>query len=435
MLLYNIFWLIGLLIGLPPAVVLVLCSEKRRKTILHRLGLTPLPCGPAARRMRPASRRPIWIHALSVGEVLSAEALTRAIRSRFPQRDLYFSVSTHTGYKVARERLGRQVKVLFFFPYDVYFSVRRCVRAVNPALMIIVETDVWPNFMARMKQAAIPVFMINARLSDSSLKNYRRLLPFSRRLFSAFTVICTQSGRDAEAFRQLGVPAGRIVTTGNIKFDTPDTSLSAGERERLRRSLGIGSLKRIVIAGSTHDGEELIFRSVFSRLKTRFPDLVLIVVPRDPDRAGQVVRLFAAAGITAARSSRIAANGAPPTGDVRVVDTIGILGRLYALADIAFVGGSLVAAGGHNPLEAAVFGRPILFGPDMSDFRQIAQMLTTAGGAVRVDDARGLYRTVGDLLTQADTAEEMGRQARRVFFAHRGALEKTLSVIAQKAAL
>ena len=413
--------------GLPLIIPLVLATDKRRKTVLHRLGLMPLPKAISQNRSQKRDNRPIWIHALSVGEVLSAVPLIKELKTCFRHQDIVFSASTKTGFEIANKLFKKDVDSIFFFPYDLLISVRHIAAKVEPAIVIIVESDIWPNFLFEMKRRNVPVVLVNARLSRKSYFGYRRFLFFSKRLFLSFSKICVQSSEDAHRFSLLGIPLDRITITGNIKFDQQYDFAGREEINKLRQSLLVKPSQKILLAGSTHYGEEAILLDAFSRLKKKYLDLILIFVPRNPDRAGSVCRICKSAGLFAVTMSDLEEK--KPEQDVIVVDRIGILKMFYALTDIAFVGGSLVRSGGHNPLEPAAFSRPIIFGPDMSDFADISNMLISSGGAVSVHDAESIYNIVSDLLTDNQKAGEMGSMALKVFNANKGAVEKTLNVI------
>ena len=413
--------------GLPLIIPFVLATDKRRKTVLHRLGLMPLPKAISQNRSQKRDNRPIWIHALSVGEVLSAVPLVKELKSCFKHQDIVFSASTKTGFEIANNLLKENVDSIFFFPYDLLVSVKHIAAKVEPAIVIIVESDIWPNFLFEMKRRNVPVILVNARLSKKSYFGYKRFLFFSKRLFLFFSKICVQSSEDASRFSLLGIPRGRITITGNIKFDQQYDFAGREEIEKLRQSLLIKPSQKILLAGSTHYGEEAILLDAFSRLKKKYPDLILIIVPRNPDRARSVCRICKSAGLFAVTMSELEEKKPEP--DVIVVDRIGILKMLYATADIAFVGGSLVRCGGHNPLEPAAFSRPIIFGPDTSDFADISDMLVESGGAISVNDAEGIYNIVLELLTDNHKAGEMGSMAFKVFNANKGAVDKTLNVI------
>jgi 3-deoxy-D-manno-octulosonic-acid transferase len=247
-----------------------------------------------------------------------------------------------------------------------------------------------------MKRRDVPVVLVNARLSRRSYFGYKLFLFFSKRLFLSFSKICVQSSEDAHRFSLLEIPSTSITVTGNIKFDQQYDFAGREELNKLKQSLRIRPSQKILLAGSTHCGEEAMLLDAFSRLKKEYPDLILVIVPRNPDRARSVCRICGSAGFFAVTMSDLEEKKAGQ--DVIVVDRIGILKMLYALTDIAFVGGSLVNCGGHNPLEPAAFSRPIIFGPDMSDFADISDMLVKSGGAVFVKDAEGIYNIVLELL-------------------------------------
>lgn len=425
--LYNILFLIVIAIGLPLIIPLVLATDKRRKTVLYRLGLMPLPERIRQNRSHHPHNRPIWVHALSVGEVLSAVPLIKELKSCFKHQDIVFSASTKTGFEIANNLLKENADAIFFFPYDLLISIKHIATKVEPAIVIIVESDIWPNFMFEMKRRNVPVILVNARLSSKSYFGYKRFLFFFKRLFLSFSKICVQSSKDAHSFSLLGIPPGRITITGNIKFDRQYDFVGREEINKLRRSLLVNPSQKILLAGSTHYGEEAILLDAFSRLKKEYPDLILIVVPRNPDRAKSVCLICKSGGFFAVTMAELEEKKTRQ--DVIVVDRIGVLKTLYAIADIAFVGGSLVNSGGHNPLEPAAFSRPIIFGPDMSDFAEISDMLISSGGAGSVRDAESIYNIVSELLTDNQKAGEMGSMAFKVFNANKGAVEKTLNVI------
>lgn len=429
MVLYNILFLIVIMLGFPLILPIVLISAKRRKTVLQRLGMQKVVKATRLNRSCCLEKKPIWVHALSVGEVLSAEPLVAGIINHFKNRKIFVSVSTKTGFEIANKRFKDTADAVFFYPYDLALSVKHMAVKIDPAFVVIVESDIWPNFLFEMKKRNVPVVLVNARLSQRSFRGYKRLAVFSKPVFLSFAGICTQSMADAERFRSLGVPSGRITVTGNIKFEQAGQFMPAPEIENLQRSIHIQSSQKVILAGSTHKGEEAILLEVFTKMKKEFSKLLLIVAPRDPERAGSVQRIFESAGFHTVLMRKLDKIAPDSTFDVIVVDALGVLKKLYALADVAFVGGSLVACGGHNPLEPAVFCKPVIFGHDMSDFAEISNMLVAAGGAFRVQDAESLYKTVSTLLRDHQKAQEMGKKAFKVFNDNKGAVEKTLKVI------
>ncbi len=395
----------------------LLFSRKRRKTLLGRLGMQRYPGAheppPATGRSAPA---PVWVHALSVGELLSGVPLIRELRQRLPSRPLYLSVSTLAAHELATEKLAAQLDGLFYFPYDLLLPVHRCLRQIRPALFLLIETDIWPGFLAQMRLQRIPCILLNARLSPSSFRFTRWLSALFRPAFATFDRIYPQSPEESERFLALGLEARKLHRAGNLKFDLALPLPSPRDASDLRRQYGIGEQDQVLLAGSTHPGEEAILRSVLLALRKDYPGLVLILVPRHPKRAAEVARLFADDRMRVVLSSR-KASGRP---DVVVVDRMGLLGGLYALADVTFVGGSLVRQGGQNPIEPAAAGKPVLFGPDMSDFPQVSRWLIEGGGAILVQNPDELLAHGRRLLADPALAMAVGRKARTVVDEHQG---------------
>jgi 3-deoxy-D-manno-octulosonic-acid transferase len=427
--LYNIVIAVLLLFGLPVVLPYLALSAKRRLILPQRLGVVlphPVP------HRGTESKKPVWIHALSVGEVLASVPLINALKQDDDNCSIVFSASTRTGHDIAREKLGSLVDMVFYFPFDLPFAVKRIAARIRPEIVIIVETDIWPNFLFDMKHRGVPVILANAKLSHRSFSGYQRIAPFSRKIFSCFTSLCCQSDADAGRFRRLGLSGDLISVTGNIKFDQSDTMPSVSQVAELRSLLGIDQRQLVWIAGSTHEGEETVIQQALELIKKENPDLVLVVAPRDPERAGSVKRIFNAAGFDAATLSALSGRAAQTPADVIVIDALGMLKKLYALADVALVGGSLVhirGTGGHNPLEPAAFAKPILFGRHMDNFSEIAAMLIGAEGAIQVIDANALHLIVNELLSNRDRAQRIGQNARRVFDANKGAVARTMAVI------
>ena len=428
-LLYNIVFFIGVTLGLPLIIPVVLISDKRRKTVFQRLGLIQLPPKFVSQDPGKSNKKVVWVHGLSVGEVLSAVPLVKRLNECSAALRTVFSASTKTGFDIANRHFIDDVEAVFYFPYDLAYSVKRIVRKINPEVVVIVETDIWPNFLFEMKKCRTPVLLVNARLSKSSFNGYKRLGFFAKRVFLNFVHVCAQSSKDAELFHQLGVPLDRITITGNIKFDEVQQTLDLKEIEELKRSMHIRNERKVLLAGSTHPGEEEILLEAYTRLKNHTGDLLLMLAPRNPQRAGSIFRMFNSAGFSVALMKELKEIFSDKIFDVIIIDTMGLLKTLYAVSDIAFIGGSLVKFGGHNPLEPAVFSKPILFGEDMSDFSDISKMLLEAGGAVCVKDAKDLYSVVVSLMENDEKSLEMGKNALSVFTANKGAVQKTVEVI------
>lgn len=419
LLLYNLLLHAAITAAAPGLLPLALLSPKRRSTAGHRLALTPSP-------RLPRSGRPLWVHALSVGEVLSALPLVEALGAARPRRLLFFSAATLTGRRIADARLAGRVDALGYFPYDLPATVALRLRQVRPAAVVLVETDLWPNFLFQAAAAHIPVILVNARLSRRSYEGYRRLRPLAVPLLATLAAVAVQTPRDAERFGRLGVPARRLVVTGSLKFDQAEEA-DPEAAAAMRRRLQVAPEHPVVVAGSTHPGDEGPLLAALDGWRRRFAHFVLVLAPRDPARAGEILRAWRRRGGDGCRWSAL--DDGRRRGPLVVVDRMGELRRLYGAGDVAFVGGSLDGCGGHNPLEPAAWGRPVLFGPDMSDFALIAEQLTAAGGALPVADGAALARGVERLLAQPAKAREMGTRARSVLHAHRGAVGRTAALV------
>lgn len=408
---YNAALFLLSVILIPAGFVLCLFVEKRRKTWMPRLGFQKFP--------DRGHSRPIWVHALSVGEAKAAAPLAKALARRYPERGVVVSASTATGFQILKDETLPWVRHVFFYPYDFYFSVKRIFNRVDPALVVIVESDLWPNFLFEAQNRSVPVILVNARLSERSLAGYQRFAFFFRPVFGLFAAVCAASERQKERFESLLGDAEKVIVTGNVKFDSrPEESPATG-----RQSLGISDEVPVLVAGSTHEGEEEILARLVLSWRESSPGLVVVSAPRDPARAAEVAGIFSGIGLQTALFSDIVHH--PCKGcDVIVVDAMGALASLYSLADVAFVGGSMLPLGGHNPLEGAAHGKPVIFGPHMEDFAEISELLVDERAAIQVMDNAELEEAVRVLLCDRQKAAEIGDRARTVVLANRGAVDK-----------
>jgi 3-deoxy-D-manno-octulosonic-acid transferase len=420
---------IGLL-ALPLVLPHVVLSPKRRASVAPRLGFGPIRDMERERRIGPRSGRPIWLHALSVGELLSSLPLLDAIDSRFPESRLVVSVSTRSGHDLALSRLRGRVDALLYFPYDTPFAVLRRIRRIRPAAVVIVETDLWPNFLYQLHRMAIPCLLVNARLSRRSFLGYKRLSAFMTPLLGGFRCIGCQSELDRERFESLGVDPARLAVSGNLKFDLGAGIGSQTAGREILNGLAGAPRRPVIVAGSTHPGEEALIWEALNRRPGRLSDSLVIVVPRDPNRAASIAWQAHQSGRQPVVSSMLRRE-TPPDANLNtvVVDEMGVLHDLYALADVAIVGGSFFSDGGHNPLEPAVWSKPVVFGRDMSDFLEIARLLVDGQGAVVAADADALSRHLASLLATPAAARAMGARARAVVDAHRGAAARCAQLL------
>lgn len=410
--LYSVVLGVLALLYLPVFLVRKVWRAGYPLAVRERLGWVRLP---------PAPDR-VWVHAVSVGEVMAAIPLVRALRTRWPDIEVVVSTVTATGAQVARARLPEAAHA-FAFPLDLAGATRRAVRRVRPRCFIALETELWPNLLRALARAGVPAVLANGRISDRSYGRYRRVRRLFRRVLDHVRLFAMQSEEDARRIVSLGARPERVVVTGNLKMETPPGEAGAGER--WRRLLHLDGV-RVLVAGSTHRGEEDAVLNAFLTLRKTRPPLVLILAPRHPERADEVEALALARGLGVTRRSRI---GLGPPGGVILLDTVGELAGLYAAADVIFVGGSLAPIGGHNVIEPALHGKPVVFGPHMTNFREAALLLLRAGAAIQVADAGELEAALGRLLGDHALRETLGRAAREAVVAHQGACERTLGAL------
>ncbi len=369
----------------------------------------------------------IWIHALSVGEVLSAIPLVKAVGLEYPEKDIVFTVTTDQGKEIARKELQGKVRVLLTMPLDFWWSMARVVNFISPVLFVLVETDIWPGLIGYLKKRGTKSVVVNGRISPRTFRSYRRYRFFVRRMLNAVDSWMMQSDLDRDRLLQIGIGEEKVKTVGNIKFDRDWEPMGEEEYGNLLDALHLKSGNDIWVAGSTHRGEEDIVLDVFGRLRRFFPTLRLIIAPRRVERAEDINRLVVEKGFKSVLKAQLPMNGEPY--DVLVLDTLGELERIYGVAKISFVGGSLTPIGGHNLLEPASFGRPVLFGPHTHNFVLMSQLLIEAGGGKRVRDGEDLFETMKALLNEPETSNRMGRNAREFVRTSRGALGRVMENI------
>jgi 3-deoxy-D-manno-octulosonic-acid transferase len=390
----------------------------------QRLGYLPLSFNLDAEKS-------IWIHAVSVGEVLTARALLPALRERYPRLRLFLSTTTMTGQQIARNNL-QYVDEVFYFPFDLGFIVNRTLGLVRPRLFIMMETEIWPNQLRACHRAGVKTLLVNGRISSRSYPRYRLARPFFRRVLRHVDRFCMQSDESARRVIDIGADRDRVVVTGSLKFDSLEIPGSSPDRghNRVLRYFRIAPERPVIIAASTLKGEEEAVLDAFQRIRSTMSNALLIIAPRKPQRFEDVERLARRAGWNVARRSELRVD-AEPRHDVVILDTIGELAQLYQVATAVFVGGSLVDSGGHNILEPAVFGKPIVFGPYMQNFTEIARTFLDNGAAIQVRNGRELEPALVDLLGDPVRRARLGAAARALVEANRGARTKTLAAIAQ----
>lgn len=419
---YSLLLTLGLLLWSPAVLLRVLRSRYHREGWLERLGWYP-----EALRSRLQAVQPVWIHAVSVGEVGAASILANLWTACRPTLPLLVSTVTATGREVARRSLPQAAGVVYF-PIDLPMIVHRTLAAMRPRLILLTETEIWPNFLHACAASKVPVAIINGRISERSFGRYRLVRPFIRRVLECVDLFCMQTGTDAERILALGASPERVHVVGNLKFDAVPHADGSCLAEQWRREFQIDAQQPVVVAGSTHAGEEEALLQALIRLRGEFPDLLLILAPRHPERVAQVETVIASRGLAAVRRSSLG-QGRGGAKEVILVDTVGELSALYAVGSISFVGGSLIPRGGHNLLEPALHGRPVVFGPHMENFAEASAYFVEQGAAIQVSDAADLARQLARLLRDPAARKRMGQAAWAALAAHQGAGERTVTLL------
>lgn len=415
---YNVIVTLGFITMLPFLPLLLVSGPRFRAGLAQRFGFYPA----ALRAASSGVSRPIWIHAASVGEVMSVRPLTAALKQRFPQRKILLSTFTQTGHLMARQ--NPNADGVFYVPLDLPWSVRRALAAFDPGVLIIVETEIWPNLLCQAHERGVPAILLSGRVSEEGFRSYFRLAWFFRQVFRRLAACGMQSELDRERIIRLGVAPNKVSIIGSLKQAAP--SSADGDSVRPEGGRGDGFLW---VVGSSHRGEEGIVLDAYMRLKETFSHLRMVLAPRHPQRFAEVERLLVDRGISFVKKSQLDGHGNFGQ-DVMLLDTIGDLVSFYAEADVAFVGGTLVDAGGHNLLEPARLGKPVLFGPYTSNTDASAQALKRTGGGIEVLGADDLVREIGGLLSEPRKYRAASERAYEVAAPDSGVLQRSVDVVA-----
>lgn len=422
-LLYDLALIASALILIPYFSLRALRKGTGRIGLRQRLGFL-------SQEKLEAIRGPqvFWIHAVSVGETRAALPLGRALKKAFPECRLVVSNVTETGHAIACA--APEADLCLYFPFDLSLVVRSVFRKIRPSMVIIVETEIWPNFVRIAKQRGIPVLLANGRISDRSYPRYRMVRSLLRPILGMFAGFCMQSKEGAARIRALGAAPSKISVTGNLKFDMQASGSDPEAMTVLKAKYHLPEEHLVWVAGSTHGGEEEQVLEAFQALRQKHRDMNLVLVPRHPERCRNVCEVLARCGVPYVLRTALDTLDRPlAPGELLLVDTIGEMLPLYATADLVFVGGSLVPVGGHNILEASLMKRPVLFGPHMQNFREIAALVTKAGGGVCVNDGQGLAKEAGRLLDDPALRESMGNRGYALVEENAGATQTTIEVV------
>jgi len=424
--LYNILFTIGFILSSPYYFMRMRRRGSWREGFAERFGRY-------ATKLKQAitNRDTIWMHAVSVGEVNVCTQLIRALEPRLPNLKIIVSTTTTTGMGELRSKLPNHISKIYY-PIDRRLYVNRALASLRPLAIVLVEAEIWPNFLWRARRLGIPVFLVNARLSDHSYRGYRRWRLLFRPIFAMLAGVGAQNEADAAKLRQLGCRPEAVRIVGSLKFD----AAKLDERRlldvpALLRKAGMRPGARLLVGGSTHAGEEAILAEQFLRLRLRFPDLFLVLVPRHFERSREVGREVAARGLKCVYRTEVMAHTRlkPGEADCLIVNSTGELKYFYEHATVIFVGKSLTAEGGQNPIEPGALGKAMVFGPNMQNFKEVVRSFLQHRGAVQVRDAAELERELGELLADKARREQLGRNALEVVHENLGAVIRTVDMI------
>jgi 3-deoxy-D-manno-octulosonic-acid transferase len=419
MLLYNLLWPLGLLVFIPGFLIKMFRRGGYRKNFGQRLGFYREEV-----RQRLQKAPPIWIHAVSVGEVRIALKLAAKLHERRPKMHCALTTTTTTGFGLAQRSAPPWMMVLYT-PLDFWPVMRRAFRAIAPRQIILIEAEVWPNMVCIAARRNIPVALANARLSVRSQRKFLRFRFLLGPIFRKLNLICVTDESDVPAWQGIGATPEKIHAVGNIKFDPEETPASSAEPRRFFEKIKVDPTRPVFLGGSTHRGEEEILADAFLALRQEFPALFLVIAPRHVERAGEIELLLCKRGLRIAR--RTGSSESSP--DVLLVDTTGELADFYHTATVAFIGKSMTAHGGQNPVEAIVAGTPVIFGPHMENFEMLSRRLLKQGGALAARDPDELVSHAGHILRDLKFRDTMTAQAARVLAPHRGATARTAELI------
>jgi 3-deoxy-D-manno-octulosonic-acid transferase len=419
---YSLLLSLGLLLFSPYFLFQALAHRKYIEGLRERLGFIP-----------SLNNRPVvWLHCVSVGETQAARPLIERLRRELPQSTFVVSTVTLTGQRLARDLFRNQAARVFYFPFDWRWSVRRALRAVNPGVVLVMETELWPNFLRECKAREIPVALVNGRISRKSFGRYLKIRFFLRRVLACVSMAVMQSERDAERIRELGMPEDRVFIAGNLKFEAGGYG---DQKTDVKTRFGLQADVPLVLAASTHAPEERIVIDSFRKLREAQPNVRLMLAPRHPERFNEVAELIEASGLSWARRTHDP-SPADATASVILLDTIGELPALYSAASVVFVGGSIVDRGGHNVLEPAAHGVAVVTGAHTHNFHAIVELLNEAEAIVQLPPVEGaaavakLTEVLGRVLREAEWRDELGRRAKALIMANQGATERTMQLLA-----
>ncbi len=420
MIIYQIFYIIFFIFY-----ILTLPFKKRRREgIPIRLGIYPDEL-----KDRLSKRDNIWIHAVSVGEVMVAKVLVDRIKKDLSRYNIVISTVTETGNSVARKIMPADTTIIYL-PLDITFAIERAIKLIRPVIFIIIETEIWPNLIRRLYKKSIPILLSNGRISPNSYRRYLLIRPILKNILDCITAFLMRTEEDRDKIISLGAEAGKVAVVGNMKFDSVDFYINEEERGKMYKRLNLEH-RKLIVAGSTHPGEEDILLKAYSKIRRAHGDLSLLIAPRHIERTEDIAKLVKSYGFIPVKISELTTNYELRTTNspIYILDTIGQLKLFYSLAWLVFVGGSLIKHGGQNMIEPAYFGKPMLFGPYTFNFKDIASLFLKKRGALLVKDEASLAEAIEMLYGNETLAKDMGKRAKDVVRSNQGAAARTYSTI------
>ena len=415
---YNILAVLLVILAIPVFIVRAIREKGFVERLKQSFGFLPLEA------IEPVANKDcIWVHAASVGEIVAASPLIKEFRNEFPSNPILISVVTSSGYEMAK-RIVKDADSIIYFPLDLPYLSSKVMGTIMPMVFLPVETELWPNFLKAARKYKIPVMMVNGRISDKSVKRYHHLRGVLKDMIATVNKFCMQSRIDAEYIIKLGAPPSLVTVTGNTKFDQTYTDVTPNEKQELLRQMGFNGAEQIFLAGSTHKGEEEIVLKAFTKVKEQFPHSKLLIAPRDIMRTDEIISLALNYNIKGKKRTQLKLE---PTADhdLVVLDTIGELGKVYSIGDIIYVGGSLVAHGGHNILEPAAHGKPIIVGPNMFNFKETHALFSGRKACITVKTVEQLTQTVLNLLHDEDLRNNMQNETLQIVRENQGAARRS----------
>ncbi len=418
-----LFYNILSIIAFPVLVVALVVRRKYREGLCQRMGFIPKSVHDQLKGVHP-----IWIHAVSVGEVIASIPIIKKIKEVYPQKKIVLSTITSTGNDTARKKIP-EIDFLIYFPYDFFFIVKKVLTIINPCIFIHTETEIWPNFLFFLHQREIPSVIVNGRISSKSCRRYKLFGWFFKKVFNKVSAFGMQSLVDYQRVIDIGADPQKVLITGNMKFDQKTPDVNDRHKEELLNELNLGLEDKIFIAGSTHSAEEDIILEVFQQLIKEYSNLILILAPRHPERFSEVEKLVKKRGFVVHRKSQIKKYQHLLRAQVILMDTIGELAQFYSIGEIIFVGGSLVNIGGHNILEPLVYKKPVIFGPYTQNVSEFVNALRESGAGILVTTKDDLLFQAQKLLNNKEEAQMRGERGFQVIKVNQGATEKNFAII------